>query len=647
MDDSRRQMITLAVAAVLVGGAWMATDLTRDDGGAAGTPTGHSTARAQPETSEAGTGEGTKSGGFGGSAAAGDEGDEGNAPARGARAAETMTIETDRFVATVTSRNTGLTSFRVKKQRYRNDKGQPQQLVTTTEPRFFPLHVELEGVDIPDDAVWEMERLSGQGIRFHWSGDGVAIVRKLQVGKGPYQLWSTVRIRNTGTESRRLTLTESTFHYIRREDEGGGFLARPSPNRSLGVCMNRQEDAWELVRKDREELLEPHGYGPPVRYTGIQDVYFANVIVAAEQDAHRCKMVSSNRGGVPGDPEGSLFESRLVYDDVELGGGKSTTFRTFAYFGPKRQATLQAAGRQLPRLVDLGWFAFIGELLSDLLSTIHEFVGNWGLAIILLTLVVKLVLYPLTEKSFRSMARMRQLKPEMDRINELYADDKEKKGAAIMELYRKHKINPLGGCLPTLLQLPIWLALYQSLSTNVELYNADFVLWWTDLSSPDPYFVLPLMVGGLMFLQQRLTPTAMDPMQAKIMMYMMPVMITGFMLFLPAGLCLYIVTNSALSIGQQQLIQRRLDRQTPEGETEGGTEQSTGGNGSPPSGGGEPAPAPPPRNQPTEAVPALQSSGGGSSAAAAPKPRTKSKKPTSKPSSRRRGGKRRQHRGRA
>jgi YidC/Oxa1 family membrane protein insertase len=162
------------------------------------------------------------------------------------------------------------------------------------------------------------------------------------------------------------------------------------------------------------------------------------------------------------------------------------------------------------------------------------------------------------------MARMKALKPEIDRINELYADDREKKGAAMMELYRKKGINPMAGCFPVLLQLPIWFSLYQSLATNVELFRAPFALWWQDLSGPDPYFLLPLALGVLMFVQQKITPAAgMDPVQVKVMLYVMPIMITAFMLFLPAGLCLYMFTNSALSIGQQRLIESRVNRMQP------------------------------------------------------------------------------------
>jgi YidC/Oxa1 family membrane protein insertase len=159
------------------------------------------------------------------------------------------------------------------------------------------------------------------------------------------------------------------------------------------------------------------------------------------------------------------------------------------------------------------------------------------------------------------MAKMKELKPELDKINALYGDDREKKGAAIMELYRKRGVNPMAGCFPVLLQLPIWFSLYASLSSNVELFHAPFILYWNDLSSPDRFFILPLALGALMFVQQKMTPASgMDPLQQKMMLYMMPTMMTSFMLFLPAGLCLYMFTNSALSITQQRVIEAQLKK---------------------------------------------------------------------------------------
>ena len=250
-------------------------------------------------------------------------------------------------------------------------------------------------------------------------------------------------------------------------------------------------------------------------------------------------------------------------DPAEIDPGDTATFRTAVYAGPKDYDALEAFGHSSTNVIDLGWFSFIARGMSWLLRAIYGFIGNWGVAIILLTLLVRVLLLPFVIPQFKNMAKQRALKPEIDKINELYKDDREKKGAAMMELWRKHKVNPLGGCLPVLLQMPIFFALYQTLSTSIELYHAPFVLWWTDLSSPDPFYVLPIMLGGLMFIQQKLTPVQMDAAQAKVMLYAMPLMMTFFMLLLPTGLCLYMVTSSAVGITQQRYMYWRMDQGPP------------------------------------------------------------------------------------
>ena len=481
---------------------------------------------------------------------------------------QTIAIETDEFAATVTNLNTGLRSYRFKQAPYVNDDGSPMEFVSTDQERYLPLRFELGGVNIPSDAIWDAEPIpcaGGRtcGARFSWTGDGFTVVRKIEAGEGPYQLWSTVRVFNHGADPRPVRLKLSTYHYVPREDEEGGFFASRSPKISHGVCL-RGEDVERFDRKTADSGI---GMGPDIGFAGVENQYFASVLATSEGSAERCQVYSTDKFANDGDEDahGSLFESRLIYPRTELEGRDSVVFRTLAYVGPKREAELMATGHHLPEVVDLGFFSMIARYLVMALRTVHGAVGNWGLAIILLTMVVRVLLFPLTFKSFQSMARMRTLKPQMDRLNELYKDDREKKGAALMELYRKEKINPLGGCFPQLVQLPVWFSFYASLSTNVELYHAGFALWWVDLSAPDPYFVLPLLLGGLMFLQQRLTPSTMDPMQAKIMMYMMPIMITSFMLFLPAGLCLYMVTNSVLGITQQHWIIRRIDKEKAAG----------------------------------------------------------------------------------
>ncbi len=485
---------------------------------------------------------------------------------------ETAEIVTDDYRAVVSSLG-GLKSFELLQDRYLVE-GAPDNVVTTDKCEYYPFRLELPGLPIDPAEHWVVDQRSPREVELRWSGSGVEVVRTLTAGDGPYQLWSAVTVSNTGDADRTFRAVYTTSHYVSREEESGGFFASRSPEISHGICLWGEEET--TTRLDREAALptdwpQGHGFGPLVQFTGVENAFFANVLAPAGEAA-RCAIRATERGQDLSDPEGSLFEVALKYDRVELAGGAEWTSRTMAYVGPKDHDALIAAGHHLEEVVDLGWFAAVAGWLVALLRYIYGFVGNWGVAIIVMTVLIRLVLFPLTWKSFQSMAKMRVLKPEMDRINEEYGDNRELKGQAVMELYRKHKINPLGGCLPQLLQMPVWFAFYASLSTNVELYHASFALWWTDLSAPDPYFTLPLLLGGLMHFQQRITPTAMDPVQQKMMMYFMPIMITAFMLFLPAGLCLYMVTNSVLGIGQQQWIHRSLDRK--EARSEGTAEGS-------------------------------------------------------------------------
>ncbi len=230
------------------------------------------------------------------------------------------------------------------------------------------------------------------------------------------------------------------------------------------------------------------------------------------------------------------------------------------YAGPKIQSRLAEISDNLNLTVDYGFLWWISVPLFRVLDFLHGIAGNWGVAIILLTLLVKLALYPLSAAAYRSMANMRRVAPEMKRLQERYSEDRQKLSQEMMNLYRKEKINPLGGCLPLLLQMPVFLALYWVLYESVELRHAPFVLWIDDLSAIDPFFVLPLLMGATMFIQMQLNPPPPDPMQAKIMK-LMPVMFTVLFLFFPAGLVLYWLTNNVLSIAQQWFVMRQIEQQ--------------------------------------------------------------------------------------
>ena len=475
-------------------------------------------------------------------------------------------LEDDRFVASFTDLNTAMVSLQVKGERYLDKEGQPFELVTTDKESYLPLAPSFSGVTLPPDARWEVVESSKERLRFQWAGDGVSVTRTWELAQPPYQLRSSIEVRNDRPDARSVGLGITSAHYVRRADEKGGFFGRPSPVLSHGICQHGDETIREdrdgLLSEDEARPMQPHSYGPGVEYVALSNVYFAIIAAPEGETAERCDMLSSDRGGTVKDPDGSLFETKLAYAPKEIGPGETVTFRTAVYAGPKDYDALQEFGHLASNVIDLGWFSFIARGMSWLLRTIYGFIGNWGVAIILLTLLVRVLLLPFVIPQFRNMAKQRALKPEIDKINELYKDDREKKGAAMMELWRKHKVNPLGGCLPVLLQMPIFFALYQTLSTSIELYHAPFIWWWIDLSSPDPLYVLPIILGALMFIQQKLTPVQMDATQAKVMLYAMPLMMTFFMLLLPTGLCLYMVTSSAIGITQQRYMYWKMDKET-------------------------------------------------------------------------------------
>ena len=243
---------------------------------------------------------------------------------------------------------------------------------------------------------------------------------------------------------------------------------------------------------------------------------------------------------------------------VSIAPGASDTFVTTVFIGPKLQDQLEQIDESLKLTVDYGWLTIISQPLFWVLSFVHGFVGNWGVAIILVTFLIKLAFYKLTESSGRSMAKMRNLQPRMKALQDRYKDDKPALSQAMMDLYKREKVNPAAGCLPILIQMPFFLAFYWVLLESVEMRQAPFALWITDLSTRDPYFILPLIMGVAMFTQQKLNPAPADPVQAKVMQ-IMPIMFTVFFAFFPSGLVLYWVTNTLLSIAQQWKVNKVVE----------------------------------------------------------------------------------------
>ncbi len=249
---------------------------------------------------------------------------------------------------------------------------------------------------------------------------------------------------------------------------------------------------------------------------------------------------------------GMRSDNRVVNSQSEF------TFSSDLFVGPKLVHKLEELSKGLGLTVDYGYLTVISKPLYWLLENIHSYVGNWGVAIILLTVLIKGVFYKLSETSYRSMARMRKVAPRLKALKERFGDDRQAMNKAMMELYKKEKINPMSGCLPILIQIPVFIGLYWALLESVELRQAPFILWINDLSVMDPYFVLPVIMGLSMLVQQRLNPAPPDPIQAKVMMAL-PLVFTVFFAFFPAGLVLYWVVNNLLSITQQYFITKRID----------------------------------------------------------------------------------------
>ncbi len=254
---------------------------------------------------------------------------------------------------------------------------------------------------------------------------------------------------------------------------------------------------------------------------------------------------------------GNLYAAGVVVPVGSIAPGATGSVDMTAYIGPQEKDRIEKAAPGLNLVVDYGWLYILAAPIFWLLKTIHGFVGNWGWSIIILTILIKLAFYPLNAKAGRSMAQMKVLGPKMEKLKQLYGEDRQKLNQAMMELYRTEKINPLGGCLPIVVQIPVFIALYWVLLASIELRHAPWIGWIHDLSAPDPYFILPVIYAASMFVQTRINPQPADPVQAKVML-IMPIMFSIFFLFFPSGLVLYWVVQNLLSIVQQWHINRTL-----------------------------------------------------------------------------------------
>ncbi|MEP4486266.1 MAG: membrane protein insertase YidC [Halioglobus sp.] len=375
---------------------------------------------------------------------------------------------------------------------------------------------------------------------------GAKVIKRYTFTRGNYLIEVDYLVENTGSARWQANL----FGQIKRDSS-----APPSSDSSgmgmqpfLGAAITQPDERFtKFSFEDMAE--EPFKAQLPGGWIAMIQHYFLGAWIPAPDQSHTYS-TRVTRGGynIAG------FTSPAKGIDP----GQSGQFSAKFYAGPKDQYRLEKISPYLDLSVDYGWLWWIAQPLFWLLTKIYALVGNWGFAIILLTVVIKAAFFKLSATSYKSMANMRRVQPKMQDIREQYSEDKQKQSQAMMELYKKEKINPMGGCLPILVQMPVFIALYWVLMESVELRHAPFILWIHDLSVMDPYFVLPLMMGASMWFMQKLNPPPPDPMQAKIMQWM-PVMFTFFFLWFPAGLVLYWVVNNLLSMTQQYVITRQIE----------------------------------------------------------------------------------------
>jgi YidC/Oxa1 family membrane protein insertase len=311
----------------------------------------------------------------------------------------------------------------------------------------------------------------------------------------------------------------------------------------------------KLKHAELKTLLEkPIDEVGQVRWIGSDEKYFlaAMAMQPNPSESSRCWVQATQFGKIT---------SSLLTAERKIAPKEKTSYEFAGFMGPKFLHQLDAVkvggvDAHLGDAVNYGWTEAIARPMLAVLKAVHAGIPNWGLAIIVLTILLKAITWWPTTKSMKSMREMAKLKPELDKLKAKYGDDKQKFNLATMELYKQKGISPLGGCLPMLIQMPIYIALYAMLGNSVELYRSSFVGWITDLTAPDPFYVTPILTGVLMFAQQKTAPTPSDPQQ-KMMQIMMPIMFTAFSIFLPAGLTIYILTNTLLTMAQQLWMNRQ------------------------------------------------------------------------------------------
>lgn len=482
------------------------------------------------------------------------------APAASQTPATFATLENDRLVVKLSSRGATVVGASLKSYHDKPGKdGKPVQLLAAPSGLDFAGDARLVGGALGLQAPYREVQRGTDRVTYAWdSPTGVHVEKTYVLEPGHFDLAVTVRLRNGSSQPLQDRFGLVMVKDYRTKQEGNSFI---------GASYLKGGDLKEI--KLKEIAKAPVTDADPLHWGALVEEYFLTATVPASASGN---VRVERRGGLDRVAEVELVGAPFT---VAPGGESTTSYRV--YVGPKLATALAPVGAHLERVVDYGWFSVIARPLLAFLNAIYRVTGNYGIAIILLTTVVKGLFWPLSAKSYRSMQRMKDLQPKLQKLKERYGKDRERLNMEVMQLYKTHKVNPMGGCLPMLLQIPVFFALYRVLLGSIELRHAPFFLWIQDLSAPDRLFhfpfaipmmqapygipVLTLLMGASMFFQQKLSPaTGMDETQMKMMLYGMPIMFTFMFINFPAGLVLYWLVNNILSIAQQAWMMKQNEQ---------------------------------------------------------------------------------------
>lgn len=504
-----------------------------------------------------------------------------------------VTLDFEHFTAVFTTHGGAVKSWSMKGHRFEDHLHGGQWDVAPTgkdgfapevKTDLYPLLVNFEPVEgqtsylLPANQAWTIAKQTPTEIHFTLKTAELQMWKEYTILPDDYLIRLEVKVKNISSQAIQQSLRLTSFGWQdASEDTDGGWARIDRAWRAacyVGGELSTNSPGW-LKEKGAKQRRGKVGW------VGFTHAYFLQAVAIDDRDSaytqSECEL-----SAVEGAPRGTMRADMVLGPPNKLEPGKAFG-RTFtAYFGPKYLGKLDAANEVaghdtgFSESVDLGWFGFIARPLLWLLLFFQGLVGNWGIAIVMLTIVVKLVTLYWTTKSMRSMRAMSRLKPKVEEIQKKYKGDRQKSQVEIMNLYKTHGVNPLSGCLPMVLQMPIWIALYQSLRVAAELFQAPLIPGWIDdLTLPDPYYVMPVLLMVMMFVQSRLTPTTADSTQQKIMQYGLPMMF-GVMGFLfPAGLTLYILTNTTLT-ALHHLWMHRTDPHEEPAAAKGGDKAGSG-----------------------------------------------------------------------